>query len=108
MQQPGSIEIPDPESQPAPEIKSRKPTLSEVFKILIPVAAKWKDIGALLELNEGALNNIDADQRAAIGGMREMLIHWLKQVEPAPTIKALAEAVKHFNPEKAKEITALE
>lgn len=71
-------------------------------------ASRWKDIGVFLGIADGPLDTIEADHKGVMGCLRELLSLWLKQVDPPPTIKALAEAVKLINPRKAEEIEALE
>ena len=65
----------------------------------------WHNIGVMLGLNSGLLGNIDDKYRGNPDDcLREMLSLWLKQVNPPPTRKALAEAVEVYDPMLAKQI----
>ena len=84
-----------------------KPKLCTKYclKFLLPEAKKWHNIGIMLEVPEQKLEQIEADypgdcQQCA----REMIKCWLKQVDPPPSWKSLAEAVSVFNPSLAKKI----
>ena len=80
--------------------------LSNVFKDLLPLAADWKNIGALLGIKEHILAKIRADETSVRDCLREMISEWLKQVEPPPTWAALADAVENLDKSKAQEIRA--
>ena len=67
--------------------------------MLLPVAAKWKNIGVLLNIEYGGkLQNIEADKKASLDALLEMIDEWLKRVDPLPTWNELVEAVEPFNP----------
>ena len=71
----------------------------------MPLASNWKTVGTLLNLSDSDLDSIKADnQNQSLECLREMLSHWLRQVNPEPTWEALANAVEPINPAKAKEI----
>ena len=81
------------------------PNLQSSFKHLKPLAAKWQNIGVLLKIPGGRLETIRHDERnEADNCLRSMLNEWLKQTNPSPTWAALADAVKVFDPSKAKEL----
>ena len=81
------------------------PTLSQTFKILVHKSDRWRNIGLLLDLDDGILGKIDAEYRGIPDNcLREMLSLWLKQVNPQPTRNALAEAVKVYDPKLAEQI----
>ena len=82
-----------------------KPELSDALRILMPIASNWKTIGTFLKVQGSLLDNIKADnQNQSVDCLREMLSHWLKQINPQPTWQALASAVEPVNPAKAKEV----
>jgi hypothetical protein len=77
----------------------KKPQLAKAFKLLIPIAEEWQNIGTLLELEDNTLTSIAADGKLKkdIDRLREMLKLWLSQEEPVPSWEALAEAVEPFS-----------
>lgn len=80
------------------------PSLKEAFKVTLPLSSKWQSIGTLLEpeLPEGTLDKIRADYfNQSDACHREMLKCWLRQANPHPTWKALAEAIEPFDASKA-------
>ena len=81
-----------------------KPKLKDVLKMLLPLASDWKTIGALLGAEEGVLAKIKHDEQEANDRIQEVISWWLKQVDPSPTWKALADAVESVNPEIASDI----
>jgi hypothetical protein len=79
-----------------------KPRLKDVLRKLLPLAAKWQNIGTLLGIQHHILERIQHDNGHDCSNcLREMLNEWLKN---DPTWKDLAEAIKPFNPAKADEI----
>ena len=88
-------------TRPKPPLPSTKSCL----KFLIPEAKHWYSIGILLAIPEPTLEQIEdnylGDCRACV---REMIRNWLKQVNPPPSWKNLADAVELFNPGLAKKI----
>ena len=81
------------------------PCQSEVFKFLLPLASEWQNIGVLLEIADGELKRIKADNHhQSTNCLREMIGFWLKRDDPPPNWKELCEAVKPFDPSKAKEM----
>ena len=85
----------------APAKGGEKPQLAKAFKMLIPIAKVWQNIGILLELRDQDLKSIDADGDSDINHLREMLRVWLGRVDPPPSWRALAEAVEPFDTQVA-------
>ena len=74
-----------------------KPKLKDLLtELLTKVASKWENIGTMLNIEEGQLNSIKADQgNDSASCLRKMLQIWLTQVEPsAPTWLAMAKAIE--------------
>lgn len=80
-------------------------TLRNTLKLLFPSADEWQNIGVFLDLPAGVLQTIAKDNSRSRDCLREMLEVWLKQTDPRPTWKALAEAVKPIDPNLSKTIT---
>ena len=75
------------------------------LKFLLPEAKHWHNIGILLGVSEQTLEQIESDYPSSCTEcVREMIKSWLKQVEPKPTWKDLAEAVQVVNPSLSKKI----
>ena len=76
------------------------------LKFLLPVAKYWHNIGVLLGIDPDlTLEQIEADYPGDCQQcVREMIKSWLKQVDPPPSWKDLAEAVHECNPCLAKKI----
>ena len=75
------------------------------LKFLLPEAKNWHNIGIMLEIPEQTLEQIEAHYPGDCQQcVREMIKSWLKQVDPPPSWKDLAEAVHEFNPCLAKKI----
>ena len=74
------------------------PTLKDLLKELYStVADKWEDIGIMLEIEEGLLNRVKADNPGDSSScLREMLKIWLKVYPPQkkPSWSAIVEALK--------------
>ncbi|MCG8622335.1 MAG: death domain-containing protein, partial [Proteobacteria bacterium] len=71
-----------------------------------PEAKHWHNIGSLLEISETTLEQIEADYPGDCQQcVREMIKSWLKQVDPPPSWKDLAEAIQIINPYLAKKIS---
>ena len=77
----------------------KKPQLAKAFKILIPIAEEWQNVGTLLELEDDAFTSIAAAGKKDIDRLREMLKLWISQEDPVPSWEALAEAVEPFSDE---------
>ena len=88
----------------APAKGGEKPQLAKAFKMLIPIAKEWQNIGILLELRDQDLQSIDADGDSDINHLREMLRVWLSHVDPPPSWGALAEAVEPFDTQVAAKV----
>ena len=79
------------------------PTLKLLLKALYStVADKWEDIGILLDIEDGQLAKVKADNPVNSGNcLREMLRIWLKRVEPQPASwKDLVDALTDLGEEK--------
>lgn len=75
------------------------------LKFLLPEAKHWHNIGILLGISESNLEQIEADYPGSCQDcVREMIKVWLKQVNPRPTWKDLADAVAVINPRLSKRI----
>lgn len=79
------------------------PKLKDVFGELLPLAAKWKNIGVLLDIPVHILDKIQSDEDGVDNCLREMLSQWQKLVD-LPTWKDLADAVDKIDKQKSKEI----
>ena len=80
------------------------PKLKDVFKELLPQATEWKTIGTLLGIEEHILDKIKCDEEGARDRLQKMLSEWLKQADPLPTWKELADAMEAVDALKAKEL----
>ena len=82
-----------------------KPKLSTYLKFLLPEAKHWHNISSLLEIPEPTLEQIEENYHGECQQcVREMIKSWLKQVDPPPSWKDLADAVQVINPCLAKKI----
>ena len=82
-----------------------KPSTKNCLKFLLPEAKHWHNIGILLGISEQTLEQIESDYPSnCTECVREMIKSWLKQVEPKPTWKDLAEAVQVVSPILSKKI----
>ena len=64
--------------------------LSCVREELLDVRYKWFDIGLELRLSVGTLERIRDQYTSPSTSLREVLLHWLKKVDPPPTWEGLA------------------
>ena len=78
--------------------------MHEAFRQLIPTSKHWKNIGTLLKIPSGTLDNISTAETDIFGQLRAMLDEWLKQVNPPHTWTQLADAVEPFDPAKAEQL----
>ena len=75
------------------------------LKLLLPIAADWQNIGVFLNISDSDLKQIESDYSGRCRDcVREMIRRWLKQVNPAPSWKNLAEAVEEIDPSIAERI----
>ena len=77
-----------------------KPELKDIFKELYTKAAdKWENLGIFLGVNPGQLDAIktSTNNQSSQNCLREMLKTWLKQIGPAPTWKAMVNAIKDLD-----------
>ena len=59
------------------------------------VASKWEDIGIQLDIDDGQLRNIKADNNGdSTSCLREMLRVWLKRARPTPSWEEVGEALE--------------
>ena len=68
--------------------------LNDVRKELWDISVKWYDIGLELRLRTGVLENIRYQNQDAPTCLREMLLQWLKKVDPPPTWEGVACALE--------------
>ena len=77
------------------ETTSTPPKFTALLKELsTKVSADWKYIGVSLDIDEGCLSAIANDHQQSKKCFREMLLLWLKQVDPCPTWSAIIEAIE--------------
>ena len=83
--------------------------LNELFRLMLPLASEWHNIGVLLNVPNGVLKTIGEDCRKSNDCLREMLSSWLQQVHNSPTWKTvLAEAIEPFDPRVSQIIKKLQ
>ena len=59
------------------------------------MASKWEDIGIQLDIDDGRLSSIKADNNGdSTSCLREMLRIWLKRVKPKPSWEEMIEALE--------------
>ena len=64
-------------------------------KELYPARSKWLDLGLALSIDHDTLQSIEREKSSdASACQRVMLHHWLQRAKPAPTWKAIIEALK--------------
>ena len=82
--------------------KQTPPTIKSLVKELYnTVANKWEDIGILLDIEDGHLAKVKADNPMNSGScLREMLRIWLKKVDPQPSWTDLINALNALGEEK--------
>ena len=68
--------------------------LSCVQEKLLDVSHKWFDIGLTLKLRVGTLERLRNQYPDISTCLREMLLEWLKKVDPPPTWERLAHALE--------------
>ena len=78
------------------------PTIKSLIKELYnTVASKWEDIGILLDIEDGQLSKVKADNPTSSENcLREMLRIWLKKVDPQPSWADLIESLNALGEEK--------
>jgi hypothetical protein len=81
-----------------------RPTIKESFITLLPLAAKWKTIGYLLELDCTLLSVINCSTNEE--ALRLMLLIWLSIDDPKPSWELLAEAVEPLDEKIAEKIAS--
>ena len=78
--------------------------MKDAFRELHPIAAEWEIIGLLLEIPHHVLKAIEIDIKDIHDCLQAMLVQWLKQSDPPPTWKNLADAVEEINESIAEKI----
>ena len=80
--------------------------MKDLFKNLLPLAAKWKSIGVLLGVKDNILQEIRRDEGDECQDcLREMLSQWLKTVNPPPAWSSLVEVIEALgDPARAQQI----
>ena len=68
--------------------------LSCVQEKLLDVSHKWFNIGLMLKLRVGTLERLRNQYPDTSTCLREMLLIWLKKVDPPPTWERLAHALE--------------
>ena len=76
-------------------------TWGNIYRELISLDIDWQNIGVLLDVPSAELNAISADYNRTRDCLREMIMEWLKMVDPLPTWEILVEAVELIDPETA-------
>lgn len=82
---------------------SPKPSASQAYAALIPVADKWKHIGTLLNLPEGTLESINNENNKDKDKLLAVIYAWLSQIAGV-SWRALIDAVAIENPIVAADI----
>ena len=72
--------------------------------MLLPLASDWKTVGVLLKAQECDLAAIEHNEKKANDCLRTLISWWLKQVDPSPTWKALADALEILDTQIALKI----
>ena len=68
--------------------------LCYVLDELLDVRHKWFNLGLMLQLNVGTLECVRNQYPDSSSALREMLLSWLKKVDPPPTWEGLACALE--------------
>ena len=75
------------------------------LKFILPIADDRQNIGVFLKVSGSDLKQIESDYSSRCRDCaREMIRKWLIQVNPPPTWKSLAEAIKIIDPSIAETI----
>ena len=82
-------------------------TLPPALKLVSSLSSEWKTLGVYLLVDDGKLNEIEADYKKSSDCIREMLSEWLKSDTPCPTWKMLAKEVEYIDPTIAEKIQNL-
>ena len=76
-----------------------------IIEELKPLAPYWKSIGVLLDIDSDELDRIEGNQQRAVTVcLQEMLLQWLKQVDPPSIWTELIDTVEQIDEEKAKDM----
>lgn len=77
----------------------------DLFRELLPLANEWKNIGTLLEMPAGELDEIEGSNPHHLKDcMREMIKMWLRMIDPEPTWERLVKAMEAIDPRKAQDM----
>ena len=80
-------------------------SVKHCLKLLLPEAKNWHNLGIMLDIPETTLEQIEADYPGDCRQcLREMIKSWLKQINPPPSWKDLAEAANDVNPNLARKV----
>ena len=81
------------------------PKLKDLLKELNKkVAAKWHNLGIMLEIDDGELSKVKSDNAGNCDDcLREMLKIWLKKIDPKPSWSSMAEVLKDLGEESFAE-----
>ena len=78
-----------------------KPPLKVLMRELRASAADWEDIGVELEVDDGILKQIKADNHGDSNGcLRELFRKWLSRADPQPSWANIVEAVNGIGDEQ--------
>lgn len=88
----------------SPHVLLTDSDLPTLLRELTKLASEWKNIGVLLGIQTGLLNNIKSDELSTVGRLCVMLETWLKQVDPQPTWNDICEVVENFDPYHAQHL----
>ena len=69
-------------------------SLKLLINRLKPVAARWHDFGIQLGVNPDRLSELQCHTRDVKRYLSDMLMHWLVNHEPAPTVDDLLDALR--------------
>ena len=78
-------------------------TLKNIYLCLYSLRAHWQTIGVLLDIDNGTLASIKANDDTVEGRLREMITTWLSQ-DTSQTSVMLADAVKVIDPNIGRKI----
>ena len=68
------------------------------------MAAKWHNLGVMLDIDDGELNKVKSDNAGNSDDcLREMLNIWLKKVDPKPLWSSMAKALENLREESLAE-----
>ena len=95
---------PPAQSEQAKQLDGTDLTLSSALKLVFPLASKWKNLGAFLNVKKETLDKIEHDYQKADDCLREVLSVWLNTISPPPSWQMLADAIEPLDSATAKRI----